>query len=107
MGKQAGSPRNERLLPLKWPIGFCAETSEGSNQCRGGNTAVAGHIFFAQLLFQRVDIELAFSDDSFGDGARQDRSQGFNDPLVIEAITSAAYRVFGTAVGALESRLNQ
>ena len=61
-----------------------AQASEGSNQCRGGNAAVAGQIFFAQPPFQRIDIELAFLDDSLGDGARQDRSQGFNEPLVIE-----------------------
>src|SRR5690348_14676425 len=86
---------------------LCAETSEGSNQCRGGDAAVAGHVFFAQLLFKRIDIELAFPDDPLGNGTRHDRSKGFNDPSVVEAIASAAHRVFGTAIGALESRFYQ
>src|SRR5215813_8143731 len=106
-GWRFASLRERRCSGSESSIGLYTEASEGSNQCRGGNAAVAGHIFFAQPLFEHIDIELAFRDDPLGNGARQDRSKGFNDPLVVEAITPSAHRVFGTAIGAIESRFHQ
>src|SRR5262249_46216535 len=71
------------------------------------NAAVAGHFFLGPPVFPAIDTRPGPGGDSLGDGAGEDRTGGFNGPLGIEAFPPAAHRVFGAAIGALESSLHQ
>src|SRR4029077_7621941 len=88
---------------LRTRRGSRAQTCERSDHRGSRNAAVTGGHFLAQPLFECLEIELPFSDDALRDRARVNRSKGFGEPFVVEAVWTATDGIFRAAIGLLES----
>jgi hypothetical protein len=88
-------------------LGSSAQTCKRPDHCRGRDAAVTPSGFVPYALFKYVEVELAVRDDALGGSARVDRSEGFDEPLVMGAVRTATDGIFRTTIGTLEPGVHQ